>query len=410
MQVLFWQRSSTLVATSTVSWSAVLITCAYSAGAALPMLGIMYGGNKVINSTTALAPYAETIRKFFGALMIVAAIAILFHLDEHLHNVALKYFPEISVENNELVKKELAAMVPNQNPEFNLQEKNPKAPELVGIVQWINSQPLTLADLKGKVVLIDFWTYSCINCIRTLSYLKQWYDQYKDKGFVIVGVHTPEFEFEKKPQNVQDAVKRFGITYPVALDSNYKTWLNYNNHYWPAHYLIDQQGRVQETHFGEGGYIETENAIRTLLGIPALPLIAGREVSMPMTPETYLGYERGRSYQDTITLERNKVASYDYKGALGLDQVGLKGAWLVGAESITAQADGSSLDLNFVANRVYLVMQSSTQQKVTVLLDNKPVPANYSTSDMHDGTVLVHDHVCMIFLILKIVMGVIHSP
>ena len=249
-----------------------------------------------------------------------------------------------------------------------------------------------MEQLRGKVVLVDFWTYSCINCVRTLPYLKEWYKKYKDQGLVIIGVHTPEFEFEKNVQNVKDAVNRFDIIYPVALDNEYKTWQNYNNRYWPAHYFIDQNGIVKEQHFGEGGYQETEAMIRSLLGLS--PLEKQKEEPQKavhaITPETYLGYTRARAYGAEIILKKNEVAKYDYKGTVGDNQVGLKGAWLVGSESIVAKSDTSILELNFIANRVYLVMNSATPQMVMVLLDGKPLASEYRTIDMNaQGKIMV---------------------
>ncbi|HTK02931.1 MAG TPA: thioredoxin family protein [Bordetella sp.] len=144
-----------------------------------------------------------------------------------------------------------------------------QAPEFTGIEKWLNSEPLDMASLRGKVVLVDFWTYTCINCIHTLPYVKSWYQKYKDQGLVVVGVHTPEFPFERSTQNVQDAIKRFGITFPVAQDNKYATWDAYRNIYWPAFYLIDKQGKVIYTHFGEGKYQETESVIQQALAQPA---------------------------------------------------------------------------------------------------------------------------------------------
>ncbi len=140
-----------------------------------------------------------------------------------------------------------------------------RAPEFAGIERWLNSQPLSMEGLRGKVVLVDFWTYSCINCINTLPYIKQWHDKYKDQGLVVVGVHTPEFPFEKSTANVQAAIKRFDIRYPVAQDNRYATWSAYHNRYWPALYLVDAEGKVVYQHFGEGQYAETEAAIRNAL-------------------------------------------------------------------------------------------------------------------------------------------------
>lgn len=139
------------------------------------------------------------------------------------------------------------------------------APEFTGINNWLNSAPLTMKDLKGKVVLVDFWTYSCINCLRTLPHVTKWHNKYKDQGLVVVGVHTPEFAFERSTSNVQTAARRFGVSYPIAQDNQYATWNAYRNQYWPASYLIDRNGRIQHQHFGEGGYEEMEAAIRTLL-------------------------------------------------------------------------------------------------------------------------------------------------
>ena len=144
------------------------------------------------------------------------------------------------------------------------------APEFTGIQQWLNSEPLTMRQLRGKVVLVDFWTYTCINCIRTLPYVKSWHEKFKDQGLVVVGVHTPEYPFERSTDNVKAAIKRFGITYPVAQDNKYATWSAYNNQYWPAFYLVDKQGKVVYQHFGEGEYAATEAKIRTLLAEPAV--------------------------------------------------------------------------------------------------------------------------------------------
>ncbi len=213
---------------------------------------------------------------------------------------------------------------------------------------------------------------------------------------MLVGVHTQEFEFEKDLNNVQNAVKRFGIEYPVALDSNYKTWLAYDNHYWPAHYLVDQQGIIRETHFGEGAYLETENAIRNLLGLPALSEQEKEEKGVmalrQLTPETYLGYERAAAYTPEINVIKDKIAQYDYKNKLDDNEVGLKGSWLVQSQYIQAKSDGALLSLNFMARHVYLVMQSPTPASVEILLDEKSIkqiPVNearmYEIIDLTEG-------------------------
>lgn len=356
---------TTIAATGGITFTTILITLAYSIGAAIPMLLICFGGSKIINSTTALAPYTHTIRQIFGVIIIVSAIAILFHVDVIIQEHIAHLFPTITLEDNALLHKELNMLHNNNNQE--LVEK--KAPELVGISAWLNSKPLTLTELKGKVVLIDFWTYTCINCIRTLPHIQQWYNEYHNKGLEIIGVHTPEFAFEKNRSHVEDAIKRFNITYPVALDNEYQTWRAYNNQYWPAYYLINQNGIIVKTHFGEGNYTEMENAIRLLLNLSSLSQQNEVVSQKPITPETYLGFERGKS-----------------------DHVNLLGNWKVNADCIKSEDDNSELVLNFIANHVYLVMKSDKPQLINVFLDSKPLPKEYYTRDMNaKGQILVSE-------------------
>ncbi|HZW60836.1 MAG TPA: cytochrome c biogenesis protein DipZ [Candidatus Babeliales bacterium] len=385
---------TTLVATGSITFEVILMTLSYSTGTALPMFFIMYGGNKISISISAIAPYTELIRKLFGILMILGALAIAFHVDVLLQQVAIRYFPVVTIENNRLVKKELdllqkKAGMQNLSPEPVL---GSHAPDFVGIIEWINSPPLTIERLKGKVVLVDFWTYSCINCVRTLPYLKKWYETYKNNNFVIVGVHTPEFEFEKDPKNVEEAVTRFGITYPVALDSDYATWRNYHNQFWPAHYLIDQQGIIRDIHFGEGDYDKTENAIRSLVGLTPMEEHVEIVPHMILTPETYLGYERAQKYTSEIVLKHKETADYKYTAPLARNEIGISGSWFVSGEYIKSKSDNARLSINFLANRVYAVMAADEPSKVTLLLDNKSVPPEFYTKDMQaDGSILVKE-------------------
>lgn len=380
----------TLVATSSITLGTVLLTLAYSAGTALPMFLIMYGSNKIISSTMSLGAYTQLIRTLFGIIMIAGALAILFHADVALQQFTLNYFPSLSIENNPTVRNEIEKFK-QQATGIPLLSAAPHvggaAPDFVGIQEWINTKPLSPATLRGTVFLVDFWTYSCINCVRTLPYLKKWYTDYHDKGFTIVGIHTPEFEFEKDPANVKSAVKRFGIEYPVALDNEYKTWQNYHNSYWPAHYLADQTGIIKEIHFGEGNYTETENEIRKLLGLE--PITQGKQevVRARQTPETYLGASRGRSYSNTI--KPNQISDYSYSGALGQDQVGLTGQWYVAPEFIQSNSDSARLSINFTANRVYLVMASAQSKPVTLFLDDNPLPAEFAGKDVTDTNTLI---------------------
>lgn len=335
--------------------------------------------------------------------MICGALAIAFHVDIILQQITAKYLPTIGVENNSLVKKELQAL----RKEAGMSNKAPaiggKAPDFIGIDTWLNSKPLSIADLKGKLVLVDFWTYSCINCVRTLPYLTKWYQEYKDLGFVIVGVHTPEFAFEHEVKNIEEAAKRFGITYPIAVDNDFKTWRNYDNQYWPAHYLVDQQGTIREIHFGEGKYAETENKIRLLLGLPPTEETATSVPSfIAQTPEIYLGYKRAQNYPWTTHLKPDEVSTYIDLQNPSDDQVALNGSWLVSAESVTSQAAGAELRLNFRAKQVYLVMSAESPGSVTVLLDGKPLPGQERSKDMNEkGEIQVHESRMYTILDLK---------
>jgi len=241
------------------------------------------------------------------------------------------------------------------------------APEFAEIETWLNSPPLTMQGLKGKVVLIDFWTYSCINCVRTLPYITDWDRKYRDMGLVIVGVHSPEFEFEKKTANVEAAIAQHGIRYPVAQDNRLSTWLNFNNRYWPAHYLIDRQGQVVYTHFGEGKYDVTENNIRYLLGLKEKGETIKAEVSAfasGQTPETYLGYARADSFGGEERATVDAPGSYRFPGSLADDAWALNGKWKVEREKIVAIDAGAALRLNFKARKVFLVLGTASGKPV----------------------------------------------
>lgn len=369
---------TTLVATHTINLLTVLMTLSYSIGAGVPMFLIAYGGSKIIQSSQFLSLHAERIRQFFGCLMVIVALVLTFHWDMLLEQKLSRFIPSVLVENNEKVQKQLKKLH-GESPAVEGLSELGKAPELTGIVGWINSPPLKIEELKGKVVLIDFWTYSCINCLRTLPYLEGWYAKYKDAGLVIIGVHTPEFVFEKDPKNVADAAKRLGVDYPIALDNDYKTWLAYRNNYWPAHYLIDKEGNIRMEHFGEGGYAETENAIRELLGLTPMQMKEVEKASRPISPETYLGAARGHSYN--IALKVGETFSYASTTPLGNDEVGLRGSWQVEQEFVEAMGDDSYLDLNFLAKQVYLVLSGSSKKPIEVYLDGNRAGEFYMDGD-----------------------------
>ncbi|MGB4942743.1 MAG: cytochrome c biogenesis protein DipZ [Candidatus Moraniibacteriota bacterium] len=272
-----------LAATQAVSFQVVIVTFAFVLGVALPLFILALLGQRVLAKTRTFSRYTRAIQGAFGLVMILAALALSTGFDKTLQTRLLDAFPGYErflngLEQNPAVKEKLdelkgeqSSESPIDRPTARAEEKSVlknygPAPEIVGIEHWLNTETTqSLAELRGKVVLIDFWTYSCVNCIRTLPYVTRWYEQYRDRGFVVIGVHTPEFSYEKKTANVAEAVERYDIRYPVAQDNQYATWQAYSNSYWPAHYLVDAEGNIREYHFGEGNYAETEAAIQTLL-------------------------------------------------------------------------------------------------------------------------------------------------
>jgi cytochrome c biogenesis protein CcdA/thiol-disulfide isomerase/thioredoxin len=361
-------------ATQHVGWRSIVLTVAYSTGAAIPMLFIAFGGRKGAN---ALRPHAHRIRLVLGVVVGLTALAIAFNLDRHFQTALPGYTDALQkkVELSKRAQNELQKVRgKTRSGTSNTSAQNSHAaPEITGISSWINSNPLTLAQLRGKVVLIDFWTYSCINCLRTLPHVRAWYQTYHDRGFVVIGVHTPEFAFEHVAGNVRDAVHRLGVKYPVALDNNYATWNAYQNQYWPAKYLIDRRGNLRYTHFGEGEYGTTEARIRSLLGESAQSLPVATALPDPtphiaMTPESYLGYQRLARFA-ARSIRPNKFGSYSFPGrGLRPDELAYAGQWRVGPEQITA-GHGARLRLNFSAQKVHLVLGGSGS--VRVLLDGK---------------------------------------
>jgi thiol-disulfide isomerase/thioredoxin len=247
------------------------------------------------------------------------------------------------------------------------------APEFAGISTWLNSPPLTMAALKGRVVLVQFWTYSCINSLRTLPYVTSWYKKYKDRGFIVVGIHTPEFAFEKQTSNVEAAVKRLGVTYPVGKDDRYSTWRAYGNQYWPAAYLIDRTGTIVMTQFGEGNYKQLEETIANLVG-EHLPLTRApdSDLSAIDSPEMYFGADKNR---DAIVPSQTSDAGerfYTAPEQLPLNRFALSGAWKLGKNDAMSSTDGAEIVLRFWAPKVNLVAGSSAPQTVLITVDGKP--------------------------------------
>ena len=359
-------------ATSRVGGWIVVIAIAYALGASLPMLAIARGSRGL---TSRFRRHAQKVRLVGGVLMAASALVIYEGWAESLQTNVPGYahWVQDAIEGSSAAQNHLNRLGGRTKPVFAARGQElatrlghvalkdyGSAPDVHGVSAWLNTKPLSLHDLRGKVVLVDFWTYSCINCLRTLPYLKAWDARYRSKGLVILGVHTPEFAFEHDLGNVRSAVKRLGVRYPVALDNGYGTWKAYGNNYWPADYLVDQAGRVRDVHFGEGDYARTESDIRLLLA-------AGKSGRLPKpgrdtdhtpkelrTPESYLGYLRIGNYAGS-PLHTDRRAGYTFPASLTQDSFAYAGLWRVEGERIVA-ADGARLRLHFQARTVHLVL------------------------------------------------------
>ncbi len=397
-----------LAATGKVTFEVVLVTAAYVVGAGIPLLIFAYGGQRVITRTRFLSAHLGRIQQGFGVIMVLTAVVIYSNYDKVIETRLLNAFPEFSTtlngfESDSAVTHQLNALKgvtpakyvdPPQDGLFNADYK---APDFVGVTKWLNTDgPITMKSLRGKVVLVDFWTYTCINCIRTLPHVVAWYNKYKDKGFVVIGVHTPEFQFEHKTSNVLDAIKMYKIGYPVAQDNDYSTWNNYNNEYWPAEYLIDANGMVRRTHFGEGEYDKMEEAIQDLLRD------AGQTVSSPLSnipdttpdgtlsPETYLGAYRMEYFYPTGTLNTGK-REFALARKPDLNSFTLGGQWDIRQHEAVA-GENAALEYHFYADKVFLVLRPGTAgvgAKVKVFLDGKPVDGRNAGTDVKDGVVTI---------------------
>lgn len=352
-----------------------LVIISFALGAGVPMLLIALAGRQLVSGLALLARHAETVRRAFGVLILLSVGYIAAGLDTR---------PSLAADAEPVPLRGALALQDGLHMPYS-------APEFAGVEVWLNSPPLTMQSLRGRVVLVDFWTYSCINCVRTLPYITAWDRKYRDRGLVIVGVHAPEFEFEKKQGNVEAAVAQHGIRYPVALDNRLATWDSFNNRYWPAHYLIDATGRVVYTHFGEGRYDVTENNIRYLLGLQDRVAEASPQV-LParQTPETYLGYARAESFAGLEPVLRDAQRGYSFPAALPEDHWALRGQWNVDAEKIVAGGKGAALRLSFNAGKVFLVLGSASGQPLhlRLRLNGREVGA-FAGRDASGGTLTV---------------------
>jgi cytochrome c biogenesis protein CcdA/thiol-disulfide isomerase/thioredoxin len=362
---------TTSAASSDFGLKTFLVAIAYIVGFSAVLLAIALGGQAMGRRFRA---GMERFRIAFGVIIGAVALALVFHLDDQLVKVN---WPgsDLLGKGADQFQRERNVVKDNEAPLATADPGLPdygQAPDFVGIDRWLNGHALTMSELRGKVVLVDFWTYSCINCLRTLPHVEAWDRLYRKDGLVIVGVHTPEFSFEHVPSNVQAAVRRLGVDYPVALDNDYGTWNAYGNQYWPAKYLIDRNGHVRYAHFGEGDYDITEENIRTLLGeqpaTPAANRLRDLTPSGPITPESYLGFERIDRFTGS-KIYPDKEATYAFPAGLGRDDFAYAGRWTVHAQRIVAGKD-ARLRLRYYARKVFLVLGG--KGTVQVLVDGQP--------------------------------------
>jgi cytochrome c biogenesis protein CcdA/thiol-disulfide isomerase/thioredoxin len=360
-----------------VSFMTLFVTLAFSIGASVPLLAIALAGSALVERARSLRQHGPLLRRVGGVVLIVMAIAISTNVFNSLQTDVPGYTNALQshVEGSATIRKQLQALNGNSHTsdgalsactagDPNLQTCG-KAPNFAEVTAWLNTpegKPLSIKGLHGKVVLVDFWTYSCINCERTLPHVEAWYNRYKNYGLVVVGVHTPEFGFEHVVSNVRAESKELGVDYPVAVDDNYGTWDAYNNEYWPADYLIDANGVVRHDEFGEGDYPLTENLIRTLLvdAHPGIKLPPSTNVpnltpTQVTNPESYVGYERIQYLQNNGAPTQNQAVSYQFPKSLATDYFALSGVWNDHAQEATAGSN-AKLELSYEDQDIYLVM------------------------------------------------------
>ncbi|MGO7182089.1 cytochrome c biogenesis protein DipZ [Rhizobium brockwellii] len=392
---------------------------AYAAGAASSLAVALLVGGKLFAAMKRSLGFGDRIRQVLGAAVLAGVAVIALGLDTSLL-ARLSYASTASLEQAVLdrlhatplsgASSELASnkvMIAAADAKKPFRSDLPvegRAPSLDGAVEWLNSEPLTTEQLRGKVVLVDFWTYSCINCIRTIPYVRAWAEKYADQGLVVIGVHAPEFAFEKKIDNVKRAIGDFQIGYPVAIDNDYSIWRAFENSYWPAAYLIDAKGQIRYHHFGEGNYSRTEKAIQDLLreagsqttaSAPVVPDAKGVEAGPDLgnigSGETYLGYEQAANFASPEGLQADTAKNYSIAEP-GLNGWGLSGTWIVGRDQATLDQPGGGITYRFSARDLHLVLGPGAGDKpirFQVKIDGKaPGPDHGSDIDADgNGTV-----------------------
>jgi cytochrome c biogenesis protein CcdA/thiol-disulfide isomerase/thioredoxin len=370
----------------------------FSAGAAASLAVALLAGNKVFALMKKSLGAEEWIRRGLGVAVLVGVVAIALGWDTGVLR-RLSLSSTSGIEQDLIDRFRPVAYARGANDSAPAQ---PSAVELGhegsfpgfdGAVKWLNSPPLKRDQLKGKVILVDFWTYSCINCLRAIPYVEAWAEKYKNDGLVVVGVHTPEFAFEKDPANVAKALTDLKITYPVAIDSDYAIWKAFHNEYWPAHYFIDAQGSIRYHHFGEGKYDESEEVIQQLLreknsALKTAGLVqvngsgtqAAPDLKDVASPETYIGYDRAQNYASPQAIRENKSQAYTAPSRLTVNQWGLVGAWNVSGEHASLTTAPGKVIFRFHARDLHFVLGSGK--------DGKPVRFRVRI----DGTALGEDH------------------
>ena len=371
-----------------------LLLLTYAAGAGTSLAVALLAGRKVFAALNRSQKAEEWIRRVLGVLVLVGVAAVAFGLDRGVLT-RLSGPGTNQIEQGLIAKLDPSHAAPKESrlqPGSALPDLGP-APPLDGAVAWLNSPPLTMAGLKGKVVLVDFWTYSCINCLRAIPYVEAWSKRYADQGLVVIGVHTPEFAFEMKEDNVHKAVKDLGLTYPVAIDSRWTIWKAFKNSYWPAHYFIDAKGQIRHTHFGEGEYDQSEQVIRQLLaernGAPVSGALAkidagGVQVAPDFaamaSPETYLGSAKAKNYASTTPMKTGAAAAYAAPAKLERNQWALTGAWKVTAEAAHSLSAGAAVRFRFHARDLHMVLgpvKPGARPRFRITIDGKPPGADH---------------------------------
>jgi len=381
-----------------------LLLFAYGAGAATSLAVALLAGRRIFSFLKQSLGAGEWVRRGLGVAVLAAVLAILLGWDS---SVLTRW----SIGGTNRLESALVEKIkPQSAPQGAALESRTDAalpvegnlPSLAGATAWINSPPLSAQQLRGKVVLVDFWTYSCINCLRTLPYLSGWYAKYRDHGLVVIGVHAPEFAFEKDEDNVRRAVTDLHIAYPVAIDNDYAIWKGFNNQYWPAHYFIDAEGRIRAHHFGEGEYAESEAMLRRLLsdaGYTDLPpagietavasgVQAAADLAHDESPETYVGYRRAENFSSPEGIAQDRIKIYRLPASIALNQWALAGSWSVDPEKAVLQAAPGRIVFRFLARDLHLVLgpgQDGKPVRFRVLLDGTAPAAGHGADADADG-------------------------